>query len=351
MGHQRLSSSARSYAPAQRLAGGAHWSQISLPLVLLSLHALLSFMRAGLVSKLPDRISHPPGHERRTDGSDDADDDGACCRKAYGAPDGLLGCANPDGADPWPGHRRCHSATRLLALALPGQPAGRCIGNRPGGSLSAQRSRGDPVERTRSSWFRPALSRTRALPVRIGSSGRAYRSYGSSGFHRSACGLLKDGHSKRGQGTHRSSAIQEKNLLCVRHHAVHVERNLVRGPDADSDLSHPRLWSIAERDRLAAGSAWSGDDLYLSMDRSPDKAVWYTKGIGGRRASGLRRHAAISLPGQSRIRLRRAGRCSIPARSGPERSWHSLHLGCIRFRQKTGPADGNNLTQHRAASE
>src|SRR6202050_2864810 len=137
MGYQRLSSGTRSYAPAQRLAGGAHWSQISLPLVLLSLHALLSFMRAGLVGELPDRISHPPGHERRTDGSDDADDDGACCRKAYGAPHGLRGCANPAGTDLGPGYRRRHSATRLLALALLGQPAGRCIGNRPGGSLSA----------------------------------------------------------------------------------------------------------------------------------------------------------------------------------------------------------------------
>src|SRR5580700_7463096 len=183
----------------------------------------------------------------------------------------------------------------------------------------------------------------------VGSSSRAYRSYGSPGFHRSACGFLQDGHSKRGQGAHRSSAIQEKDLLCGRHRAVHVERNLVRGPNADSDLSHPRLWSIAERDRLAAGSAWSGDDLFLSMDGSPDTAVWYTKGICRRRASGLRRHAAISLPSPSRTRLRRARRCSIPARSGPERSWHSLHLGCIRCRQKTGPADGNNLTQHRAA--
>ena len=152
--------------------------------------------------------------------------------------------------------------------------------------------------------------------------------------------------------THRPAAIpKSRTFSASRHHAVHVERNLVRGPDADSDLSHPRMWSIAERDRLAAGSAWSGDDLFLSMDGSPDTAGWYTKGIGRRRASGLRRHPAISfLPGQSRTRLRRAGRCSIPARSGPERSWHSLHLGCIRVREKTGPADGDNLSQHRAAS-
>src|SRR5580698_5996406 len=95
MGHQRLSSGTRSYAPAQRLAGGAHWGQISLPLVLFSLHALLRLMRSGLVGELVDCISHPPRHERRPDGSVDADDDGACCRKAYGAPHGLRGCANP----------------------------------------------------------------------------------------------------------------------------------------------------------------------------------------------------------------------------------------------------------------
>src|SRR3984957_18066801 len=350
MGHQRLSSGTRSYAPAQRLAGGAHWSQISLPLVFFGLHALLRLMRSGLVGELVDRISHPPGHERRPDGSDDADDDGTCCRKAYGAPHGLRGCANPDGADPWPGHRRCHSATRLLALALPGQRAGRCIGNRPGGSLSAQRSRRDQVKRTRSSRLRPALSWTRALSVWIGASRRAHRSYSSPDFHRSACAFLQNGNLQRRSSTHRPAAIQKQNLHCVRRHTVHVERNLVRGPDADSDLSHPRLWSIAERDRLAAGSAWSWDDLLLSMDGSPDTAVWYTKGICRRGASGLRRHAPISLPGQPRTRLRRAPRCSIPAWSEPERSWHSFHLGCIRFRQKEGPADGDNLTQHRAAS-
>lgn len=30
--------------------------------------------------------------------------------------------------------------------------------------------------------------------------------------------------------------------------------------------SHPRRWQIAERDRLAAGSSWIGDDLFLPVD-------------------------------------------------------------------------------------
>src|ERR1700723_658281 len=293
MGHQRLSHGARSHASAKRLAGRAHWGQISLPLVFLGLHALLRLMRLGLVGERADRISHSPGHERRANGGDGAYDDGARCWKTLCAPHGLRSGANPAGTDPRPGHRRLHSATRLLALALPGQPAGRCIGNRPGGSLSAQRSRRDQIKRTRSSWLRPALSWTRALPIWIGSSGRAHRSYGSPAFHRSACALLQNGNSQRRSSTHRPAAIQEQNLLCVRHHAVHVERNLVRGPDADSDLSHPRMWSIAERDRLAAGSAWSGDDLFLSMDGNSYAPVRNTKDFWWRRISSFRGHAAI----------------------------------------------------------
>jgi hypothetical protein len=35
-------------------------------------------MRHGMVSELSDWISNPPGHERRPDGSDGADDVGAC---------------------------------------------------------------------------------------------------------------------------------------------------------------------------------------------------------------------------------------------------------------------------------
>jgi len=86
------------------------------------------------------------------------------------------------------------------------------------------------------------------------------------------------------------------------------------------------------------------------MDRSPDAAVRDTKGICRRRASGLRRNAAISLSGQPRTGLCRARVRSFRARNGPERSRHSLHLGGIRFRQKARPANGDNIAQHCATS-
>src|ERR1700733_15950977 len=76
---------------SERLAGRAHWSQGSLPLVLLCVHALLSPVRLGLVGERADRISSSPGHERRSDGADGADDDGTRCRKTYGAHHRLRG--------------------------------------------------------------------------------------------------------------------------------------------------------------------------------------------------------------------------------------------------------------------
>src|ERR1700728_850808 len=86
------------------------------------------------------------------------------------------------------------------------------------------------------------------------------------------------------------------------------------------------------------------------MDRSPDAAVRDTKGIGWRRISGLRSHAAIYLAGQSRTCTHRARVCSLCAWDGPQRGRHSLHLGCIRICEETGPANGDNLAQHCATS-
>jgi len=139
MGHERLSSGPRSHAPAERLAGRAHRSQISLPLVLLRFYSLLSPVRHGLVCERTDWISNPAGHERRADGSDGAYDDRADCWKTYGTHHWLCGRARHVGANSRPRDCRRQSATRILAVALSRQPAGRCIGNRIGRSFSAER--------------------------------------------------------------------------------------------------------------------------------------------------------------------------------------------------------------------
>ena len=215
---------------------------------------------------------------------------------------------------------------------------------------SSQGSRRDPVKGTRSSRLCPALPGlvlflygSDHLGERIGLVALLIFIVLLAAFYRMAI-------RKRGQGAHRSSAIQEKNLLCVRHHPVHDKRNLLRRPDADSHLPHPRLQPITQCDGLVAGFAWSGNDLYLSMDGSPDAAVRDTKGIGWRRISGLRSHPAIHLAGQSRTCTHRPHRCSLCAWDGPQRGRHSLHLGRLRLCQKTGPSHGDNLAQYCAAS-
>jgi len=100
MGDERLSSGARSHASAERLASGTYRSEVSIPLVLLGFHSVLSSLRSGVVSKLAHCISNPPGHERRPDGADGADDDSAHCGKPYGACGRLCGFTRHAGTDP-----------------------------------------------------------------------------------------------------------------------------------------------------------------------------------------------------------------------------------------------------------
>ena len=300
------------------------------------------------VGERVDRISRPPGHERRPDSSDDADDDGACCRQAYGARHGVRGCAHPDRADPWPGHRRHRSAAPRRWLFLVNVPVGvlaivLAILFLP---IAKRRS-----QRTRSSWLRPALSGARALPVRIGSSGRAHWSCDSSDFHRSACGLLQDGDSQGGQGAHRSSAVQEKDVLCVRHHAVHGEPEWPTPSFYFRSISSAPVDGHRVRRAGFAGSAWNGDDLFLSMDRSPDAAV---------RGGGYRLEAHF-WPSQQRCHLSGwpitdlsspcsqvlslcVGWASARSASPPQ---SRLHIASVK---KTGPANGDNLAQYCAAS-
>jgi MFS family permease len=83
VGDQRISSCSGADAAAERLACGAHRGQKALPHLLFRIHALLSAVRAELVREFPDRVSHTSGSERRTDGIDDATDDGARCRQEF----------------------------------------------------------------------------------------------------------------------------------------------------------------------------------------------------------------------------------------------------------------------------
>jgi len=56
--------------------------------------------------------------------------------------------------------------------------------------------------------------------------------------------------------------------------------------DADSDLSDPCLWSVTQRDRLAAGSSWLGDDVLLPAAGNLDETLRHSQSVGWWRASG-----------------------------------------------------------------
>jgi hypothetical protein len=107
---------------------------------------------------------------------------------------------------------------------------------------------------------------------------------------------------------------------------------------------------LPQCDRLAIGSSWSRNDLFLSVDRSADAAIWDPQGIRRRSISGSRRDAAIHLACQSRIECRSTRLRSFPAGRRAERGGDPFPFRRIRFGQKARPADGNHLSQHRAAS-
>jgi EmrB/QacA subfamily drug resistance transporter len=60
-------------------------------------------------------------------------------------------------------------------------------------------------------------------------------------------------------------------VFSVCRHTIHGEWNLIRRPDADSDLSYPRWGTFSQRDRSAVGSAWTGDDVRLPIRRNNRK--------------------------------------------------------------------------------
>ena len=125
---------------------------------------------------------------------------------------------------------------------------------------------------------------------------------------------------RRRQVPDRSSTVQGEGLLGFCHDAVHVEWSLVRGSDVDSDLSDPRLWPFTQHDGLAACASWPGDDVHLPVDGNLDQALWHSQCICRRRASGIRWHVAISLPGKSRT-----GSCCTRVRALYPRRWSKRH--------------------------
>jgi MFS family permease len=86
------------------------------------------------------------------------------------------------------------------------------------------------------------LSPGLVLPLWIGSYGRAHRPGNFGSLCCPACDVLQGGNSQRGSSPGRPSIIQGQDLHHRYGHAIYVERSLVRGSDADPDLSDRRLW-------------------------------------------------------------------------------------------------------------
>src|ERR1700747_3597063 len=168
MGHEWLPSGAGSHAPVEWLARRAARSKIALSVVFSDLHALVGALRTRVVCELADRLSSPPGNERRLDGSADADDDCARRWEARGARLQLR--RNTDSAGTTPRARACwgDSSTCILALAVPGERSGRSFRNRSGDSLSSRRPGRSPAERSRLYRLLPTFPRARALSLRCG---------------------------------------------------------------------------------------------------------------------------------------------------------------------------------------
>jgi hypothetical protein len=128
--------------------------------------------------------------------------------------------------------------------------------------------------------------------------------------------------------------FQGQDLRCLYGHPIHVERSLVCGSDADADLSDPRVWPLPQCDRLAISSPWNRDDLFLSVDRSADAAIWDPQGIRRRSISSSRGDAAIHLACRSRIECRSTRMRSFPAGRRAGRGEDPFRFRRIRSGQK-----------------
>src|ERR1700674_1069339 len=105
------------------------------------------------------------------------------------------------------------------------------------------------------------------------------------------------GNQKEGQGSDRPETVQSQSFFGLCRHTIHGEWNLIRRPDADSNLPYSRWGTFSERDRSIAGSAWTGDDVRLPIRRNMGEMVRQPQGIGRRSIVGAGWHVALYLYG------------------------------------------------------
>ncbi len=126
VGRHRLPAGARRGDPADRLGGAPLRRQARLPRLDLPLHGRLGPLRRRRVEHLADPLPRPPGHRRRHDHADLADDHGRGRRAETDGPrDGRRRHARDAGADPRPGRRWPDPAEPALVLDLLRQRADR----------------------------------------------------------------------------------------------------------------------------------------------------------------------------------------------------------------------------------
>src|SRR3984885_10540235 len=99
-------------------------------------------------------------------------------------------------------------------------------------------------------------------------------------------------------------------------------------------MSYPKC------DRLAIGSSWRGNDLFLSVDGSAYAAIWYSKPICRRGISGSCGDTAIGLARPSRTECRGARPPPFGGWHRDERGAYPFHRRRVLFGHQACPADG-----------
>src|SRR5580704_1183094 len=132
VGDERIPAGAGPDAAAERLAGGPHRCQATVPMVLCDLYVVVRAMPSRVVIGVLGGVSRAAGYERWTAGANGADDARSRCGQTHGARDGLCSASDSSGPDPGTGAGWNDSSSCFLAVAISGQCAGvsgrNCLG-------------------------------------------------------------------------------------------------------------------------------------------------------------------------------------------------------------------------------